>query len=245
MSYQSEQRWNFPRFSSLCFTAVAVVNQPDQKLVMYIFLNCRKWVNSLARSIKIFYPSPETWKKTSLNWKNIQLVSNWKKIQFIKLDISNWRIGRIWFRMIGDMNNKQDWSKHDCDSRIELFWKWIIDYCKFNLKQNTRINWHWKLQKWKATCFIQGRAWIETVLYIWRYLLSRVRVIICNDKKIKKGTDVAFGSALIQALPLQWTMSEMVKYRAALCSFSNFTALVFYHVWHSLVEWFTPFISCP
>jgi hypothetical protein len=33
---------------------------------MYISVNCRKGVNSLARSIKIFYPSPET----SLKWKN-------------------------------------------------------------------------------------------------------------------------------------------------------------------------------
>ena len=30
--------------------------------------------------------------------KNIQLVSNWEKIQFIKLDITNWRIGKIKFR---------------------------------------------------------------------------------------------------------------------------------------------------
>ena len=30
-----------------------------------------------------------------------------------------------------------------------------------------------------------------------------------------------------------WTMSVMVKYRAALWSFLKFTALVFYHVWHS------------
>jgi hypothetical protein len=29
---------------------------------------------------------------------------------------------------------------------------------------------------------------------------------------------------------IQWTMSDMVKYRAALQSFLNFTALVFYHV---------------
>ena len=30
-----------------------------------------------------------------------------------------------------------------------------------------------------------------------------------------------------------WTMSDMVKYRAALWSFLKLTALVFYHVWHS------------
>ena len=32
---------------------------------------------------------------------------------------------------------------------------------------------------------------------------------------------------------LPWTMSDTVKYRAALWSFLKFTALVFYHVWHS------------
>ena len=30
-----------------------------------------------------------------------------------------------------------------------------------------------------------------------------------------------------------WTMSDMVKYRAALWSFLKLTALVFFHVWHS------------
>ena len=90
-------KMEFPRFLSLWFTAVAVVNPPDQKLVIYTSLKCRKGVNCLVRTIKTFYPSPETWKKNPV-WtrKNIQLVSNReKKIHFIKLDISNWRIGKF------------------------------------------------------------------------------------------------------------------------------------------------------
>ena len=39
---------------------------------MYISVNCKKGINSYARSIKIFYPSHET-------GKNNQLVSNWEK----------------------------------------------------------------------------------------------------------------------------------------------------------------------
>ena len=50
----------FPRFPFLSFTAVGVVNPPDQKLVMYISVNCKKGMDSEARSIKILYPSPET-----------------------------------------------------------------------------------------------------------------------------------------------------------------------------------------
>ena len=36
------------------------MNPSDWKLVIYISVNCRKGVNSSARSIKIFYPSHET-----------------------------------------------------------------------------------------------------------------------------------------------------------------------------------------
>ena len=36
----------FPRFQFLWFTAVGVVNPPDQKLVMYISVNCKKGINS-------------------------------------------------------------------------------------------------------------------------------------------------------------------------------------------------------
>ena len=39
-------KMNFPRFLSFWFIAVAVVNPPDRKLVMYISVNCRKGVNS-------------------------------------------------------------------------------------------------------------------------------------------------------------------------------------------------------
>ena len=53
----------FPGFPLLWFTAVGVGNPPDQKLLMYISVNCKKGINSYARSIKIFYPSPGTWKK--------------------------------------------------------------------------------------------------------------------------------------------------------------------------------------
>ena len=56
-------KMEFPRFQFLWFTVVGVVNPPDQKLVMYISVNCRKGINSWARYIKIFYPSSETWKK--------------------------------------------------------------------------------------------------------------------------------------------------------------------------------------
>ena len=33
-----------------------------------------------------------------MNW-----MSNWEKIRFIKFDISNWRIGKMQCRLIGDM----------------------------------------------------------------------------------------------------------------------------------------------
>ena len=36
----------FPRFQFPWFTAVGVVNPPDQKLVMYISVNCKKGINS-------------------------------------------------------------------------------------------------------------------------------------------------------------------------------------------------------
>ena len=44
-----------------------------------------------------------------------------------------------------------------------------------------------------------------------------------------------FGSLAYAESPQRtlWTMSVMVKYRVALWSFLQFTALVFYHVWHS------------
>jgi hypothetical protein len=45
MSYQSEPD-GFSKVLSFCYIAVAVVNSPDQKLVMYISVNCRKGVNS-------------------------------------------------------------------------------------------------------------------------------------------------------------------------------------------------------
>ena len=65
---------------------------------MYTSVNCRKGVNSEARSIKIFYPiAMKLEKKISLNRKNIQLVSTWEK----EIYISNWRIGKIQFRSIG------------------------------------------------------------------------------------------------------------------------------------------------
>ena len=40
-------------------------------------------------SIKIFYPSPESWKKYPVCFQTM------KNIQFIKLDISNWRMSKI------------------------------------------------------------------------------------------------------------------------------------------------------
>ena len=63
---------------------------------MYISVNCKKGINSYARSIKIFYPSPGTWKKNPV-WtgKNIQFVFKLGKKQFIKLVISNWRMSKI------------------------------------------------------------------------------------------------------------------------------------------------------
>ena len=39
-------KMEFPRFPFLWFTAVGVLNPPDQKLVMYISLNCKKGINS-------------------------------------------------------------------------------------------------------------------------------------------------------------------------------------------------------
>ena len=39
-------KMEFPRFPFLWFTAVGVVNPPDQKLVMYISVNCKKGINS-------------------------------------------------------------------------------------------------------------------------------------------------------------------------------------------------------
>ena len=39
-------KMDFPRFLSFWFIAVAVVNPPDQKLVMYTSVNCRKGVTS-------------------------------------------------------------------------------------------------------------------------------------------------------------------------------------------------------
>ena len=39
-------KMEFPRFPFLWFTAVNVVNPPDQKLVMYISVNCKKGINS-------------------------------------------------------------------------------------------------------------------------------------------------------------------------------------------------------
>ena len=67
----------FPRFQFLWFTAVGVVNPPDQKLVMYISVNCKKGINSWARYIKIFYPSSETWKKIQFELVKItSLFSN-------------------------------------------------------------------------------------------------------------------------------------------------------------------------
>ena len=39
-------KMEFPRFPFLWFTAVGVVNQPDQKLLMYISVNCKKGMNS-------------------------------------------------------------------------------------------------------------------------------------------------------------------------------------------------------
>ena len=70
-------KMEFPRFPFLWFTAVGVVNPPDQKLVMYISVNCKKGINSYARSIKIFYPSPGTWKKIQFELVKISsLLSN-------------------------------------------------------------------------------------------------------------------------------------------------------------------------
>ena len=67
----------FPSFQFLWFTAVGVVNPPDQKLIMYISVNCKKGMNSWARSIKIFYPSSETWKKIQFELVKItSLFSN-------------------------------------------------------------------------------------------------------------------------------------------------------------------------
>ena len=40
------KKMDFLRFLSFWFIAVAVVNPPDQKLVMYISVDCRKGVNS-------------------------------------------------------------------------------------------------------------------------------------------------------------------------------------------------------
>ena len=82
---------NKERFSKVFIFLVHSSGWPDRKLVMHISVNCRKGVNSWARSIKIFYPSHETWKKISLNWKKYPLgFKLGKRIQFIKLDISNW-----------------------------------------------------------------------------------------------------------------------------------------------------------
>ena len=39
-------KMEFPRFPFLWFTAVGVVNPPDQNLVMYISVNCKKRINS-------------------------------------------------------------------------------------------------------------------------------------------------------------------------------------------------------
>ena len=54
--------WISQVFISL-FISMGLVNPPNQKLVMYTSVNCKKGINNSSRSINIFYPSPETWKK--------------------------------------------------------------------------------------------------------------------------------------------------------------------------------------
>ena len=43
--------------------------------------------------IKIFYPSPETWKKNQ--FELVEIYSLFSKMQFIKLDISNWWMSKL------------------------------------------------------------------------------------------------------------------------------------------------------
>ena len=53
-------------------------------------------------------------KNISLNWKKYPVgFKLGKKIQFIKLDISNWRIGKIQFRKIGGKPSTLGWVKQD------------------------------------------------------------------------------------------------------------------------------------
>ena len=57
-------------------SAMAVYNPPDQKLVMYISVNCRKGVCKQFNKVhQTFYPSPKNQVSAG---KNIQLVSNFK-----------------------------------------------------------------------------------------------------------------------------------------------------------------------
>ena len=73
-------KMEFPRFPFLWFTVVGVVNPPDQKLVMYISVNCKMEINSYARSIKIFYPSPGTLKKIQFELVKYPVCfQTWKK----------------------------------------------------------------------------------------------------------------------------------------------------------------------
>ena len=65
----------------------AVVNPLDWKLVMYISVNCRKGVNSEGRSIKIFYPSPETWKKIKFE---LEKISSWFELDFFPSMKQTW-----------------------------------------------------------------------------------------------------------------------------------------------------------
>ena len=53
-----------------------------------------------------------------MNW-----MSNWEKIQFIKFNISNWRIGKIQCRYIGDMILKR---LRNITQQTIKNWKWII-----------------------------------------------------------------------------------------------------------------------
>ena len=90
------------------------------------------------------------------------------------------------------------------------------------------------------TCALE--AIVNSKLSFYKYKLDKSRIKLYDWKdtfgNIKEILDITkmFWTWLKTILDT-WTMSDMVKYRAALWSFLKLTALVFYHVWHSPSLW--------
>ena len=84
--------------------------------------------------------------------------------------------------------------------------------------------------------FIHELLWPIELLTNGRLFSCLVKKAIKIPKILHKFLKTAKNAPLSANMPQSctWsTMSEMVKYRAALWSFLKLTALVFYHVWHS------------